>query len=79
MKFCKDCKWAQNVDGPRYMVCSAPQAAIVTDLVTGEVKRRFKYCESYRSAPSGGPDDCGSEGLFWEPLDTANPTPAKQE
>ena len=72
MKLCKDCRWIRPRDGEPPL-CGHPTSVSPTDIsrVTGEPIPSHRYtCADMRYFAAWG-GFCGSEGLHWEPADTA--------
>jgi hypothetical protein len=86
MNFCKDCKHADPREyphGPDYWTCSSPKAFDITDPVTGEHRRSFKFCDILRNGSDSTVSflwwkktfpphrRCGKEGHWFEPKEQA--------
>lgn len=66
MKFCKDCKhciiYSGNPD-PSFWECGSPKNYNGNNLLTGEPKTLFWFCETHRERTVG----CSKDGKWFEP------------
>jgi hypothetical protein len=75
VKICADCKYSINELGG--FRCGAPQNT-VHDVVTGNLQRRYNFCEFLRG--HGWVDcrlskTCGKEGRWFKPKERQQPLP----
>lgn len=76
MKICADCKHSEK-DTLNILKCGAPKN-MARDIVTGDLRRRYNYCEFLRR---GGWVDCrlsntrGKEGRWFKPKEKQQPLP----
>lgn len=63
LKLCKDCKWCEKKQEPRFWGCNNPMNVKTQSLVDGKQIPIVYFCENARSLE----ELCGKNGAWFEP------------